>query len=227
MKLKVLIVEDDPAILHLIDVALTLDYYIVIKAKTGKDALFYIRTEQPDIILLDLGLPDMEGIDLIREVRTDTSTPIIVVSARLEEQTIIHSLDSGANDYVTKPFNVDELRARIRVAQRLLRDPEEMHTTFENGPLVVDFEAQQITMNHEDIHLTPSEFRLLELLCKHVGKVITYRYILKALFGYVNENEMASLRVHMTSLRNKLNRNDQEVKLIRTHPRIGYQMVRV
>ena len=175
MTTTLLVIEDDDAISHLIDVALTMNYYKVIKAKVGKEANFRIRTEHPDIILLDLGLPDIDGLKLIQQIREYVDTPIIVISARTEEETIVN----------------------------------------------------------QSIHLTPYEFQLLDILSQHVGKVLTYQILLKALFGYVNKCEMASLRVHMASLRKKLNYSDKhedgslcskDKKLIITHPRIGYQM---
>ncbi len=225
MNVKILVVEDDDAITHLLDVSLTLDYYEVLTATNGKDANFQIRSKAPDIILLDLGLPDMDGLDLIKMIRQTFDIPIIVISARLDEQTIVEALDNGANDYMTKPFNVDELRARIRVVQRLKNMQNHKDIVFENGPLVVSYQSKTACINNETLSLTPNEFALLELLCRHVGKVLTYDTILKSIYGYVNKSEMPSLRVHMTSLRHKLNQAHPSSKqLIITRPRIGYQM---
>ena len=148
-------------------------------------------------------------------------------SARTEEQTIVEVLDRGANDYMTKPFNIDELRARIRVALRMSRSTETIQSRFTNGPLTIDFDAKSVLVNEQSVHLTPNEFQLLTILCHHVGKVLTYQVLLKSLYGYVNHTEMAALRVHMASLRKKLNYTQDpntEKKLIITHPRIGYQM---
>ena len=159
MKTTLLVVEDDEAILHLIDVALTMNYYKVVTAKTGKEADFRLRTEQPDIILLDLGLPDIDGLSLIQQFRDFVDTPIIVISARTEEQTIVEALDRGANDYMTKPFNIDELRARIRVALRMSRSTETIQSRFTNGPLTIDFDAKSVLVNEQSVHLTPNEFQ--------------------------------------------------------------------
>ncbi|REI24429.1 DNA-binding response regulator, partial [Staphylococcus felis] len=148
----------------------------------GKDANFQIRSKAPDIILLDLGLPDMDGLDLIKMIRQTFDIPIIVISARLDEQTIVEALDNGANDYMTKPFNVDELRARIRVVQRLKNMQDHKDIVFENGPLVVSYQSKTACINNETLSLTPNEFALLELLCRHVGKVLTYDTILKSIY---------------------------------------------
>ena len=142
MNVRILVVEDDDAITHLLDVSLTLDYYEVLTATNGKDANFQIRSKAPDIILLDLGLPDIDGLDLIKMIRQTFDIPIIVISARLDEQTIVDALDNGANDYMTKPFNVDELRARIRVVQRLKNMQDHKDIVFENGPLVVSYQSK-------------------------------------------------------------------------------------
>ncbi|ARJ50857.1 response regulator transcription factor [Staphylococcus lutrae] len=230
MKSTLLVIEDDDAILHLIDVALTMDYYKVITAKSGKEADFRLRTEQPDIILLDLGLPDIDGLALIQQFRDFVDIPIIVISARTEEHTIVSALDHGANDYMTKPFNIDELRARIRVAERMSKSIENSQSHFKNGPLMIDFNAKAVYIHEQEVHLTPNEYELLVILSQHVGKILTYSVLLKALYGYVNKTEMAALRVHMASLRKKLNdtkNNDASPKLMMTHPRIGYRMQRL
>lgn len=228
MNTTVLIVEDDESILHLIDVSLTMDYYKVIKAQQGKEVDFRIRTEHPNLILLDLGLPDMDGLDVIHNIRKESDIPIIVISARHEEHIIVEALDRGANDYMTKPFSIDELRARIRVVLRMYNRNEEIEDRFENGPLYVDFNAKTVFIEGQEVRLTPNEFQLLDVLSHHVGKVLTYQTLLKALYGYVNKTEMAALRVHMASLRKKLAIDASEYndkKLIQTHPRIGYQMM--
>ncbi|MBX8362807.1 response regulator transcription factor [Staphylococcus aureus] len=226
MQSKILIIEDDHAITHLLDVALTLDYYNVTTAENATQAHFKIQIDKPDVILLDLGLPDKDGLCLISEIRQHTDIPIIVISARQEEQTIIQALDNGANDYMTKPFNVDELRARIRVIERIAKSHQETNIVFTNGLLSIDFGSKSVVINNQEVHLTPNEFSLLELLSNHKGKVLTYEMILKRIYGYVNKTEMPSLRVHMTSLRQKLSQCHEGAKdIIKTHPRIGYQML--
>ena len=206
MQSKILIIEDDHAITHLLDVALTLDYYNVTTADNATQAHFKIQIDKPDVILLDLGLPDKDGLCLISEIRQHTDIPIIVISARQEEQTIIQALDNGANDYMTKP--------------------QETNIVFTNGLLSIDFGSKSVVINNQEVHLTPNEFSLLELLSNHKGKVLTYEMILKRIYGYVNKTEMPSLRVHMTSLRQKLSQCHEDAKdIIKTHPRIGYQML--
>ena len=166
MTTTLLVIEDDDAISHLIDVALTMNYYKVIKAKVGKEANFRIRTEHPDIILLDLGLPDIDGLKLIQQIREYVDTPIIVISARTEEETIVKALDYGANDYMTKPFNIDELKARIRVALRVTKKLDTVQDNFENGPLKIDFNAKMVYINNQSIHLTPVSYTHLTLPTK-------------------------------------------------------------
>ncbi len=140
---------------------------------------------------------------MISEIRQHTDIPIIVISARQEEQTIIQALDNSANDYMTKPFNVDELRARIRVIERIAKSHQETNIVFTNGLLSIDFGLKSVVINNQEVHLTPNEFSLLELLSNHKGKVLTYEMILKRIYGYVNKTEMPSLRVHMNIIKTK------------------------
>lgn len=216
MQSKILIIEDDHAITHLLDVALTLDYYNVTTADNATQAHFKIQIDKPDVILLDLGLPDKDGLCLISEIRQHTDIPIIVISARQEEQTIIQALDNGANDYMTKPLSLMSF-ARIRVIERIAKSHQETNIVFTNGLLSIDFGSKSVVINNQEVHLTPNEFSLLELLSNHKGKVLTYEMILKRIYGYVNKTEMPSLRVHMTSLRQNFHNVMRTQKILLKH----------
>ncbi|MFJ8263175.1 response regulator [Rummeliibacillus sp. NPDC094406] len=225
---KILIVEDDIAIGNLIKMTIELhdyDYKLVTK---GIDALKEVVSTHPDVIILDLGLPDMDGIDIILKVRTWSKVPIIVVSARGEEAEKIKALDMGADDYVEKPFSVDELLARIRVALRRSvtnEGLEKEQPTFTNGPLLIDYLSNTVFVNHEEIHLTPNEYKLLETLSKNLGKVLTHNYLLKQVWGDALDTDVPNLRVFMATLRKKIEKNVNQPRFIQTHIRIGYRMI--
>ena len=189
------------------------------------------RAHNPDIVLLDLGLPDMEGVEVIKKIRTWSTLPIIVVSARSEDTDKIEALDAGADDYITKPFSVEELLARIRVAQRRLSvnqgiDGKES-AVFTNGELKIDYTAGCVFLRGEELHLTPIEYKLLCLLSRNMGKVLTHTYITQQVWGRSSENDVASLRVFMATLRKKLEADKKEVQYIQTHIGIGYRMLKI
>ncbi len=226
---KILVVEDDRPVANLITTTLKIHDYTGISASSGKEAISLCASHNPDLILLDLGLPDMDGIDVIRTIREWSSVMIIIISARSEDSDKILALDSGADDYLTKPFSVDELLARIRASQRRLRyiaKEGEQNPVFVNGPLTIDFASNLVTANGQEIHLTGLEYRLLTLLAKNVGKVLTHSYIIDKIWGSGVESDIVSLRVYMNSLRKKLRRACGEEELIVTHIGIGYQMIR-
>ena len=180
-------------------------------------------------MLLDLGLPDIDGVEVIRKIRTWSNMPIIVISARCEDSDKIEALDNGANDYLTKPFSVEELLARVRVTQRLLAlwQTDTNDSVFINGKLKVDFSAGCAYLGEEELHLTPIEYKLLCLMAKNVGKVLTHTYITQKIWGRSWENDVASLRVFMATLRRKLESEPDSPQYIQTHIGVGYRMMRV
>lgn len=197
----------------------------------GASAISQTASHNPDIILLDLGLPDIDGVEVIKKIRTWTNTPIIVISARNEDADKIEALDAGADDYLTKPFSVDELLARLRVTVRRLSlmqtDMTQNTSVFENGDLKIDYAAGCAYLNGEELHLTPIEYKLLILLSRNVGRVLTYTYITKNIWGSSWENDLASLRVFMATLRKKIEKDVNSPQYIQTHIGIGYRMLRV
>lgn len=221
---RILVVEDDSAVRNLIVTTLNTNNYKYLTAPNGKTAVMEAASHNPDIILLDLGLPDMDGVEIIRKIRTWSDVPIIVISARSEDTDKIEALDSGADDYLTKPFSVDELLARIRVTQRRILGMQKTSSVFVNGDLTIDYAAGSVTMHQEEIHLTPIEYKILCLLAKNVGKVLTHTYITHEIWGSSYENEIGSLRVFMATLRKKLEGQSQKQQYIQTHIGIGYRM---
>ena len=230
-KCKILVVEDDSSVKNLIVTTLKAHDYQYLVAMNGKEAMLEASSHNPDIILLDLGLPDMDGIDIIKNVRSWSNMPIIVISARSEDSDKIEALDAGADDYLTKPFSVEELLARIRTTIRrmeiMLGDPSEVSSTFTNGELVVDYAAGCAFLSGEELHLTPIEYKLLCLLSKNVGKVLTHTYITDKIWGSSWENDVASLRVFMATLRKKIEKTKDSPQYIQTHIGVGYRMLKV
>ena len=228
-KPQILIVEDDPAIGNLIATTLETQNYQYHRAKTGAGAVMDALTFRPDVMLLDLGLPDMDGVDIIKKVRTWSNLPIIVVSARSEDGDKVAALDAGADDYLTKPFSVDELLARLRVALRRFRyDHErtrEESSVYENGGLKIDYAAGCAYRDGEEVHLTPIEYKLLCLLAKNTGKVLTHNYILNEVWGSPTASDTPSLRVFMATLRKKLEADPGHPQYIQTHIGVGYRMI--
>jgi two-component system KDP operon response regulator KdpE len=223
----VLIVEDDKYIMSLITMYLKDEGYKTLAATTGKEAISLFYANNPDIILLDLGLPDIDGMEVVMQIREKSNNPIIVVSAREEESEKIRILDLGADDYMTKPFHIGELLARIRVAQRKLNsmvNPSNAEN-FTCDYLTVDFDKGLVFVDNKEIHLTPMEYKLLRLLIANRGKVLTHNYILKQIWGYGETGDAKSLRVFMASLRRKIERDTANPRFILTQVGIGYRFV--
>lgn len=204
--------------------------YRYLTAANGESAIMEASSHNPDIILLDLGLPDIDGVEVIKKIRTWSNVPIIVISARSEDRDKIDALDAGADDYLTKPFSVEELLARLRVTQRRLsvmqNDPATESPVFQNGNLRVDYAAGCAYLDGEELHLTPIEYKLLCLLARNVGKVLTHTYITQQIWGSSWENDIASLRVFMATLRKKIEKNPNSPQYIQTHIGVGYRMMK-
>lgn len=230
-KQLILVVEDDGAVRNLITTTLETQHYRFVTAATGQAAILEAVSHNPDIVLLDLGLPDMDGVEIIQKIRTWSTMPIIVISARSEDTDKIDALDAGADDYLTKPFSVEELLARIRVTQRRLAALQGIMPaqpiTFENGDLKLDYAAGCAYLEGEELHLTPIEYKLLCLLAKNVGKVLTHTYITKEIWGSSWNNDVASLRVFMATLRKKLESRADSPQYIQTHVGVGYRMLKL
>jgi len=224
---KILVVEDDPTVRNLIATTLKSNSYAYTTAPTGEAAIAAATTRQPDIVFLDLGLPDMDGVEVIKRIRSWSQIPIIVISARSEDTDKVAALDAGADDYLTKPFSVTELLARLRVAQRRIATIESRSgdSVFRNGKLTVDYAAGCAFLNGSALKLTPTEYKLLCLLAKDAGKVLTHTYLTNRIWGSSWESDMASLRVHMATLRKKLEK-DSQTQYIQTHIGIGYRMLK-
>ena len=227
----ILIVEDDTAVRNLMMTTLKTNDYRYITAAYGKAAILEASSHNPDIVLLDLGLPDMDGVEIIKNIRSWSNMPIIVISARSEDNDKIEALDAGADDYLTKPFSVEELLARIRVTQRRLNyiasERQAFDSVFVNGKLKIDFAGGCAYLDESELHLTPIEYKLLCLLAKNVGKVLTHTYITQNIWGRSWDNDVASLRVFMATLRKKLESEPDSPQYIQTHIGIGYRMMKV
>lgn len=220
----ILIVEDDKYIIHFLSISLKEEDYGLWTAKTVKEAVSLFYANRPDLVILDLGLPDGDGMEVIESIREIADTPIIIVSARLDEDEKIRALDAGADDYVTKPFYMGELQARIRVALRKKENyTPDKSSCFEQGDLAVDFEKRQVTVAGEEIHLTPIEYRILTLLIANRGKVLTHNYILKEIWGYAEGVEAGTLRVFVATLRRKIEKNPSQPQHIVTEVGVGYR----
>ena len=221
-KLLILVVEDDTSVRNLITTTLKAHDYRYLTAPNGQTAILEASSHNPDIVLLDLGLPDIDGVEVIEKIRTWSNMPIIVISARSEDTDKIDALDAGADDYLTKPFSVEELLARLRVTQRRLAMIQKESPTES-----AVFTAGCAYLNGEELHLTPIEYKLLCLLSRNVGKVLTHTYITQNIWGSSWDNDIASLRVFMATLRKKLEKNEDSTQYIQTHIGVGYRMMKV
>ena len=230
-KFQILVVEDDPPVRNLITTTLKTNDYRYLVATDGESAIVEATSHNPDIVLLDLGLPDMDGVQVIKNIRSWSNMPIIVISARSEDSDKIDALDAGADDYLTKPCSVEELLARLRVTLRRLALMQggtlNTDSVFTNGKLKIDYAAGCVYMDQEELHLTPIEYKLLCLLSKNVGKVLTHNFITRQIWGSSWENDVASLRVFMATLRKKIEKYPSSPQYIQTHIGVGYRMMKV
>ena len=228
-KLSILLVEDEKNICDFISTSLSAQDYRISTAHTGKEALPIITSQCPDLILLDLRLPDMDGMEIIRQVRTWSSVPIIVLSARTQEQEKVRALDLGADDYLTKPIGTSELLARIRTAlrhsNRLNTDSPLYKRPFHAKGLTIDFEKHLVSVDGKDVHLTQIEFKIISLLAQNSGRVMTYDTIISNIWGPYADDDNSILRVNMAHIRRKLEQNPAEPQYVFTEIGIGYRMI--
>ncbi|MDD2415021.1 MAG: response regulator transcription factor [Eubacteriaceae bacterium] len=225
----IMIVEDDPAVRNLMTTTMETQHYRFCSARTGEEALAKAVSQKPDIILLDLGLPDIDGIAIIKKIRSWSGAPIIVISARSEDQDKIEALDAGADDYLTKPFSVDELLARLRATVRRIGESrkakDQDQAVFVNGDLKIDYAAGTVYLRGKELHVTPIEYKLLVLFSHNPGKVLTHTFITKEVWGSNWEGDVASLRVYMATLRKKIEKDPASPQVIQTHVGVGYRMM--
>ena len=226
---KILVVEDEKSIAHFISTVLNNNGYEAMRSRTGQEALAMVSSHCPDLIILDLGLPDMDGMDLLKNIRGWSGLPIVVVSARSHERDKVAALDAGADDYLTKPFGTAELLARVRTAIRHTRTVSAnseiaLQGTYSVGDLVVDFNKHRAMVRGENVKLTLSEFRIVSLLAKHAGKVLTYDFIMKELWGPRAGGDNQILRVNMANIRRKIEDNPAEPKYLFTEVGVGYRI---
>ena len=222
----VLVADGDRRIRNLINITLKTHDYKCITADNGESAILLTSSNNPDVVLLDLGLPDLDGTEVIRTIRSWSDVPIIVISARHEDHDKVMALDAGADDYLTKPFSIEELLARIRVMKRRFVHPEvagENSSVFQDGNLKIDYASGCVYSNNEEIHLTPIEYKILCIMAKNIGRVLTHTYITKEIWGSSWESNIMTLRVFVASLRKKIDSSHH----IQTHTGVGYRMVRI
>jgi two-component system KDP operon response regulator KdpE len=222
----ILLIEDEPQMRRFLRITLRSQGYRLVESETGNDGLAQAATRNPDVVLLDLGLPDLDGLEVTKRIREWTQTPIIVISAREQEQDKIHALDAGGDDYLTKPFNAGELLARIRVALRHAsrRDADQQEPVFILENMRVDVARRQVFVGDQEVHLTPIEYKLLMVMVRHAGKVITHNQLLKEVWGPAHVNEVQYLRVYMTQLRHKLEVDPARPRFLMNEPGIGYRL---
>jgi len=223
MKKSALIIDDELQIRRLLRVTLESNDYTVHEAETGESGLSGIAFRRPDVVVLDLGLPDLSGIDVLKRLREWSETPVVILSVQDDENQKVRALDAGADDYVTKPFSSAELMARLRVAQRRMKPLNEVQT-FSFGKLVVDLVARIVTMDGEKLPLSATEYSLLTLFVRHAGRIMTHRQILREIWGPKSEEHRHYLRVYVTHLRQKIERDPKNPKFIITEPGIGYRL---
>jgi len=223
----VLLIEDDRTIANFIRVTLKARDYVCLEAADGRQGLRLLTQEAPDVVLLDLGLPDIDGTEVLREIRSFSQVPVIVVTARDQESEMARTLDSGADDYLSKPFSMVELLARIRVALRHSAqvagrrdDP-----VYEVGRLRIEFDRRRVVLDGAEVHLTPNEYKILALMARNAGKVLTHRLLAKELWGVVLDKDANSLRVFMTGIRHKIEAEPTHPRYIRTEVGVGYRLV--
>jgi two-component system KDP operon response regulator KdpE len=222
----ILLIEDEPQMRRFLRITLQGHGYRLAEAETGQEGLMQAATRNPDVVLLDLGLPDLDGLEVTARLREWTQTPIVVISAREQEQDKVKALDAGADDYLTKPFSAEELMARIRVALRHVarQTAGKQEPIFMIKNLRVDLAQRQVFIDEKEVHLTPIEYKLLTVLIRHAGKVITHRQLLQEVWGQAHVNEVQYLRVYMTQLRHKLENDPTRPRFLMNEPGIGYRL---
>ena len=226
---KILVIEDEKSIARFISTVLSVNGYEAMQARSGAEAMSMISSHCPDLVILDLGLPDMDGLDILRQLRSWSSLPVVVVSARSHENDKVTALDLGADDYLTKPFGTDELLARVRTAIRHTRtssgnDEIAQKGTYTVGELTIDYNKHQVLKNGQNVRLTLSEFRIVALLGKYAGKVLTYDFIIKELWGPRAGGDNQILRVNMANIRRKIEKNPAEPEYLFTEVGVGYRL---
>lgn len=220
---SILIVDDEAAIRRLLRSSFSATGYTTIEAASGKEALVMAVSSRPDLVVLDLGLPDISGLEVTRQLREWSQVPIIILTVRDKETDKIAALDAGADDYLTKPFGVGELLARIRAALRRITQPQQ-ETTYQSGDLVVDLAQRVVMLKGEEVRLTPTEYDLLRQLVLNAGKVLTHHQLLRLVWGIAYENDLHILRVNMSNLRRKLEEDPSRPRYILTDPGVGYRL---
>ena len=223
----ILVIEDDGTISNFIRVSLTAHGYACQNAATGKAGLMALTSQNPDVVLLDLGLPDIDGMEVLAKIRSFSQVPVIVVTARGQENEKALTLDSGADDYLCKPFSMVELLARIRVAMRHLQQVKgnEEIPPYSVGGLDINFEKRKVTLEGNEVHLTPNEYKILALMARNAGRVLTHSFLAKELWGVVMQRDANSLRVFMTGIRHKLEKDPSNPRYIKTEVGVGYRLV--
>jgi two-component system, OmpR family, KDP operon response regulator KdpE len=221
---RVLVIDDEPQIRRFLRTSLGAHDFEVIDAETGADGLRRASTEHPDVIIIDLGLPDVEGIDLVRNIREWSQVPIIVLSVRAREEDKIEALDRGADDYVTKPFGMGELLARIRAALRHKLQTAGEAPVYRSGAISVDLVKRHVTRDGAEVKLSPREYDLLRVLVQHAGRVVTHQYLLREVWGPAQEKETQYLRVYVGQIRQKLEADPAQPRLIQTEAGVGYRL---
>lgn len=221
----ILVIEDDKAIIRLLELSLKTNGYTPIIAENGLSGISRFLSDKPELVLLDLGLPDVDGREVLSQIRAISSTPVIVVSAREKEKEKVEALDNGADDYVTKPFSIGELMARIRVALRKATPVPLKNDVFSFRSLEMNVSSHQVTIEGKPVHLTPIEFRILKLLIENQGKVLTHHFIQDSIWGHGGEDNYQSLRVFMTNLRRKIEKDPTDPEYIITEIGIGYRFI--
>jgi len=217
---RILVIDDEKSIRKLLEISLSLESYEVGLAKSGKEGLLELNNFRPDIIILDLGLPDMNGIEVLKKIRERTTTPVIILTVKGADSDKVGSLDAGADDYLTKPFSVGELSARIRVALRHSLNLKE-EPIYINGPLKIDFHTHSVELGKKPLKLTKTEFSLLKILVQNVGKIVTQKHLLKEVWGPEMVNQSHYLRIYFSQLRKKLG---EHAEIIITEPGVGYRL---
>ncbi len=221
--LRILVVDDEPTIRRFLRASLTARGYEMIEATTGQEALSEVVSRRPDLIVLDLGLPDLDGVEVTRRLREWTRIPIIILSVREHEMDKVAALDAGADDYLTKPFGIGELLARIRAAMRHVLQPAS-ESAFTSGELKVDFARRLVTVTGHEVQLTPTEYEILRVLALSAGKVLTHQQLLRQVWGAASDQDMHMLRVNISNLRHKIEADPTRPRYIVTEPGVGYRL---